>query len=397
MSYVLCKGFLYESSVYTTLKLIPGEAFMITKEDNIRTLKIEFPEGESYSRLKNIPGFKVFKEDNLIEPFEAVLRKEILTIGENVYYFKNGISRFSQLYNTVLDTAVYDYDKLCFVSINRDVVPDVDEYVRLLNDSGVVYCVIKDKDNFSIYNYHDIDVSRGYVDESDSQSCTDFKYLAVSATDTNSSFLNHCKDHYPEIEVVSEFSDLTNLNDNENGYMVVKFGLPNWQMGEFTTHLFTEYNPLYPKYGRYGVYACRGLIDFITNDWDKYMEMRYDFLLMRKLYTHNKFVVYPEKGENFNAIVVFDSSIDDNIDRSPSDKVVETSRLYSFKISFTIYSYLVENYLEFPYITKILTNLRAPSNKIERQVLMKPGEESVEIIPPKETPPDAEFNPKDWP
>ena len=68
--------------------------------------------------------------------------------------------------------------------------------------------------------------------------------------------------------------------------MLIKFGLPNWQGGQHTTHLFNEYNPLYPKYGKYMVSNTRGFIDYITSDWDKYMEMRYDFLLMRKLFTH---------------------------------------------------------------------------------------------------------------
>lgn len=399
MSYCLTSNFLYESSIYTTLDFKLGEMFEVKQETNNRSLSITFPLGEKYSRLLNIPGFKVLNEESHIEEGIFNTRKEILTIGNSKYYFKNGISRFSQLYNTVLETNVFDYGDMVFVSINRDNQPTIVDYLKMLNDSGVIYCeIIKNPSEFYIYNYNDIDVSRGNIDPSNSSKVTDFSYLAVSAKDTNSSFMRHCKTHYPDVEILSEFSDLTNLEDNENGYMMVKFGLPNWQSGDHVTHLFNEYNPLYPKYGKYMVTSTRGAIDYITNDWDKYLEMRYDFLLMKKLYTHNKFIVYPDKGENFNAIVVFDPSISDEIDRSPSEKSIETSKLYSFKITFTIYSYIVENYLEYPYITKIITNLRSSlNNKLEKQFITKEESPTFEVETPIETPPYEEYKGDVWP
>lgn len=398
MSYCLTSNFLYESSIFNTVNFLVDDIFEVKQNTNNRSLTITFPQGTTYSRLKNVPGFKILNKDNLISEGFHNTRKEVLTIGDAKYWFKEGISRFSQLFNSVLNTSVNDYGEMSFISINNNDNLSTDQYLDLVNGSGIIYCEIKDKKNFSIYNYHDIDVSRGFIDPSESTSVTDFSYLAVSARDTNSSFMKHCKDHYPKIEVLSEFSDLSNLEDNENGYMMIKFGLPNWQGGPHTTHLFNEYNPLYPKYGKYMVSNTRGFLEYITNDWDKYMEMRYDFLLMRKLFTHNKFMVFPDKGENFSATVVFDSGIDDEIVRNPREKVVENSRLYSLQINFTIYSYIVENYLEYPAITHIITNIRdSLTNKLERQFSSKENESTIEVIPPIETPPYEEYKENLWP
>lgn len=398
MSYCLTSNFLYESTIFTTIKFIIGDLFEVERDTNTRTLNITFKNGDTYSRLMNVTGFIVLNPDEKIKEEIFGLRNEILTIGNAKYFFKNGVSRFSQLFNTVIKTSVNDYGEMVFVSIFRDEKLSNEEYIKLLNNSGIIYCKIDNLEDFNIYNYHDVDVSRGKIDVSESSSVTDFSYLAVSATDTNSSFMKHCKNHYPDIEVLSEFSDLSNLENNENGYLLVKFGLPNWQGGEHTTHLFNEFNPLYPKYGKYMVSNTRGFIDYITNDWDKYLEMRYDFLLMRKLFTHNKFMVYPEKGENFQACVVFDSSIDDQIDRSPSDKSIESSKLYSLKIQFTIYSYIVENYLEFPAITKIITNIRSSlNNNLEYQFVSAEDKPTIVMEDPIETPPYEEYKGDVWP
>ena len=398
MSYCLTSDFLYESTIFTTIKFVIGNLFGVERDTNNRALNITFVDGDNFNRLKNIAGFKILNSEEKIKEGTFGLRNEILHIGDAKYYFKNGVSRFSQLFNTVLKTGVNDYGEMVFVSIFRDDKLSPEKYLELLNSSGIIYCEINNLSDFHIYNYHDIDVSRGKIDVSESTSVTDFSYLAVSATDTNSSFMKHCKDHYPDIEVLSEFSDLSNLEDNENGYLLVKFGLPNWQGGEHTTHLFNEFNPLYPKYGKYMVANTRGFIDYITNDWDKYLEMRYDFLLMRKLFTHNKFMVYPEKGENFQACVVFDSGIDDQIDRAPSDKSIESSKLYSLKIQFTIYSYLVENYLEFPAITKIITNIRSSlNNNLECQFVTTEDKSSIVMDKPIETPPYEEYKGDVWP
>lgn len=397
MSYCLTSNFLYESSIFTTVNFLLNDVFEVKQDTNSRSLTILFPKGTTYNRLSSIPGFKIINKDNEIQDGKFNTRKEILTIGNAKYWFKEGISRFSQLLNSVLNTNVNDFGEMVFISINKDDNLSTEEYLNLVNKSGILYCEIKSLNDFSIYNYHDIDVSKGKIDPSESTSVTDFSYLSVSARDTNSSFMKHCKDCYPDIEVLSEFSDLTNLEDNENGYMMIKFGLPNWQGGAHTTHLFGEYNPLYPKYGKYMVSNTRGFLEYITNDWDKYLEMRYDFLLMRKLFTHNKFMVYPDRGENFSATVVFDPGIDDEIIRGPRDKSIETSKLYSLQIHFTIYSYIVEDYLEYPTITHIITNVRNSVNKnINMQFSSREDVPTVEIKPPIETPPYEEYKGDLW-
>ena len=210
MSYCLTSNFLYESSMFTTLKLEQGELFEVKQDTNKRSLVIVFQEGMLYSRLSTIPGFTIITPDEPIKEESLNTRNETLTIGNAKYWFKNGISRFSQLFNTVLDTGVNDYGEMVFISINRDKQPTVVDYLELLNKSGVIYCkILKNPSEFYIYNYNDIDVSKGSIEPSKTSKVTDFSYLSVSAKDTNTSFMRHCKNHYPEVEVLSEFSDLS--------------------------------------------------------------------------------------------------------------------------------------------------------------------------------------------
>lgn len=401
MSYCLHNGFLYESSTYTTLKFVESDSFSVENETNTRTVIINFKTGTTVDRLKTIPGFKVLKENNILSPGVFFVRKEKLKIGPLTYYFKNGVSRFSQLYNTVLDNMVLEYDGMVFVSINRDNAPSNEDYIKLINDSTHIYCEDASDGDFEIYNYYNIDISKGEIDPSEDESCTSFSYLGVSATDTNSSFLDHCQSHYPDVEIVTEFSDLSKLRNNVNGYLVVKFGLPNWQGGEFNTHLFTEWDPNFPEYGKYMVSNTRGFLEYITADWDKYLEMRYDFLMLRKLYQHNEFPVVAPSGAKISAMVDFDSGIDDNIDRNPQERSVDSSKLYSLKINFTIYSYIIENYLAYPLvntlINKIIANVRVPGGDIANQFVMEPEKPTRVIDEPKETPPYAEYEGDVWP
>lgn len=396
--YSLTQNFIYESVKFSVLRLSKGESFEIEEDINKREFRITFVNGQTCSRLKNITGFKILNEEAEIPEGTFKLRSEKLKIGSLIYMFKEGISRFSQIYNSVKETSVLDYGEMVFISINRDNIPTKEEYFNLLNKSGVIY-VEGLSDDFDLFNYYNIDINRGEVKVSDNKSVTNFKSITISATDTNYSFMKHCKSHYPECEILSEFSDLTKIKNNENGYILVKFGLPNWQSGEFTTHLFNEYNNLYPTYGKYMVTHTRGFLDYITNSWEKYLSMRYDFLLMRKLFTHNKFTVNVKGlSENINAIVVFDDGIDDNVDRSPGERSVESSKLYSLKINFSIYSYIAEDFLEFPEISKIISNFRNNrSNEIESQTVLVKDSNAIVMDNPKETPPYEEWKGDVWP
>ena len=145
----------------------------------------------------------------------------------------------------------------------------------------------------------------------------------------------------------------------------------------------------------------RGFLEYITADWDIYLEMRYDFLLLRKLYQHNEFPVVAPSGAKISAMVDFDSGIDDNIDRNPQERSVDSSKLYSLKINFTIYSYIIENYLAYPLvntlINKIIANVRVPGGDIENQFVMEPEKPTRVIDEPKETPPYAEYEGDVWP
>lgn len=400
--YCLTENFLYKGPTgINMVKFVAGssgENFTVEKDTNTHLLTIEFQEGQTYSRLSSVSGFTIIegKENELLEETSFKLRKEVLNIGDLAkYYFKDGISKFSQIYNTAMKTGVYDFDSMAFVSILNTDVPDLESYVKMVNESGVIYVEITDENHFSLYNYHDIDVARGYIATSGDTSLTDFKYIALSATDICSSFLRHCQEIYPKKTVLSEFSDLTKITlpRNEEGYIKIKCGLPVFSAGEFNTHLFT-FDENNAKYGKFGVVCIPGVLYFFSHSLEKYLEFRYDLLFMRNIFAHEKYTITRDGYDDFSAMWVPErDSIDSSFNKGINDPVVNDAGLYVFEVHFNLYSYLLENDLKYPAISALIENWRENNNVTQYFV---DENKIVQVDPARTTPPDGDYNADDW-